>query len=41
VTNPEIPHPIAVRYAFSNAPEATLFNTAGLPAPSFRTDDWE
>jgi sialate O-acetylesterase len=41
VTNPEIPNPAAVRYAFSNTPEATLFNTAGLPAPSFRTDDWE
>jgi sialate O-acetylesterase len=41
VSNPEIPRPVAVRYAFSNTPDATLFNTAGLPAPSFRTDGWE
>lgn len=31
----------AVRYAFRNVPEATLFNTSGIPASSFRTDDWE
>jgi sialate O-acetylesterase len=41
VSNPEIPQPVTVRYAFSNTPEATLFNKDGLPAPSFRTDDWE
>lgn len=41
VSHPEIRTPVAVRYAFSNTPEATLFNSAGLPAPSFRTDDWE
>jgi sialate O-acetylesterase len=34
--------PIAVRYAFSNFPktEGYLFSTAGLPVPSFRTDNW-
>jgi len=41
VSNPDVLHPVAVRYAFSNAPEATLFNAAGLPASSFRTDDWK
>jgi sialate O-acetylesterase len=41
VSNPDIANPEAVRYAFSNTPEATLFNTDGLPAPSFRTDNWE
>lgn len=35
-----IPDPIAVRYGFSNTGEAALFNTAGLPASPFRTDDW-
>ncbi len=40
VSNVEIANPQAVRYAFRNTAEATLFNTAGLPAPSFRTDDW-
>ena len=33
--------PLAVRYAFTNAPEATLFNAEGLPASSFRTDEWD
>ncbi|MBN1693812.1 glycosyl hydrolase family 2 [candidate division WOR-3 bacterium] len=33
--------PIAVRYAFTNGSEASLFNREGLPASSFRTDDWE
>jgi len=34
--------PVAVRYAFSNYPktEGYLYNTAGLPVPSFRTDNW-
>jgi sialate O-acetylesterase len=33
--------PIAVRYAFKNGSVASLFNKEGLPASSFRTDDWE
>jgi sialate O-acetylesterase len=41
VSHPEIASPEAVRYDFSNTPDATLFNLEGLPAPSFRTDDWE
>ena len=41
VSCPGILHPAAVRYAFANASPATLFNTDGLPASSFRTDDWE
>jgi sialate O-acetylesterase len=40
VSHLEIAHPKAVRYLFSNASEATLFNKDGLPASSFRTDDW-
>jgi sialate O-acetylesterase len=40
VSNPGVLHPRAVRYAFSNTAQATLFNTEGLPSPSFRTDDW-
>lgn len=39
--NPEIKNPIAVRYAWSNTATATLFNKEGLPASSFRTDNWE
>jgi sialate O-acetylesterase len=41
VSHPEISSPAAVRYAFTNAPAATLFNAAGLPAAPFRTDDWK
>jgi len=41
VFNAEISNPQAVRYAFRNTSQATLFNTAGLPSPSFRTDDWD
>ncbi len=33
--------PVAVRYAFTNASGATLFNKEGLPASSFRTDNWD
>ncbi len=41
VSHPGISHPESVRYAFTDTPGATLFNTAGLPAPSFRTDVWK
>lgn len=36
-----VKEPVAVRYAFDDFVEGELFNTAGLPAPSFRTDDWD
>ena len=35
-----VANPIAVRYGWSNWVKGTLFNKAGLPASSFRTDDW-
>lgn len=35
-----ITKPVAVRYAWANNPDATLFNAAGLPAVPFRTDDF-
>jgi sialate O-acetylesterase len=35
-----VPHPAAVRYAWSDNPVATLCNRAGLPASPFRTDNW-
>lgn len=40
VSSPEVPRPVAVRYAFLNNPEAGLFDAEGLPAGPFRTDDW-
>lgn len=36
-----VPHPLAVRYGWSENPvEANLINAAGLPASPFRTDTW-
>lgn len=32
--------PVAVRYGFGSADMPNLQNGAGLPAPSFRSDDW-
>ena len=41
VSHPDIPNPIAVRYAWSNNPEGcNLYNQSGLPASPFRSDDW-
>jgi sialate O-acetylesterase len=40
VSSPRVPQPVAVRYAFTNAASACLFDAAKLPASSFRTDDW-
>lgn len=33
--------PVAVRYAFEDFVVGELFNAEGLPASSFRSDDWE
>jgi sialate O-acetylesterase len=35
-----VPEPVAVRYLWRNAPEACLFNDAGLPVAPFRSDSW-
>jgi sialate O-acetylesterase len=40
VSAPEVREPVAVRYAWTNAPDANLYNGAGLPAVPFRSDDW-
>ena len=32
--------PVAVRYAWADNPEATLYNAEGFPAAPFRTDLW-
>jgi sialate O-acetylesterase len=36
-----VKEPMAVRYAWANNPVCNLYNTAGLPASPFRTDDWK
>lgn len=40
VTSPFIDKPVAVRYAFKDFVVGDLFNAEGLPASSFRTDNW-
>ena len=41
VTCPQVPLPVAVRYAWSNDPAGcNLYNGENLPAMPFRTDDW-
>jgi len=40
VSSPDVPDPVAARYAWQANPQATLYNGAGLPAVPFRTDDW-
>jgi sialate O-acetylesterase len=40
VSSPAVPAPVAVRFGWGAADETNLWNAAGLPAASFRTDDW-
>lgn len=40
VSSPQVPKPVAVRYAWADNPEGNLTNATGLPASPFRTDDW-
>jgi len=40
VSSKEVPHPVAVRYAFGNTAVGNVFTREGLPLGPFRTDDW-
>ena len=42
VSSPNVPNPVAVRYAWAMNPSKRnlLYNKEGLPASPFRTDDW-
>lgn len=40
VFSSNVSKPVAVRYSWSDNPDVNLFNTRGLPAAPFRTDDW-
>jgi sialate O-acetylesterase len=41
VWSPQVPQPVAVRYAFNNNPRnPNLTNDTGIPAGPFRTDNW-
>ena len=41
VESPEVPHPVAVRYAWADNPECNFRTVSGLPVGPFRTDDWD
>lgn len=41
VYSDQISAPIAVRYCWSMNPDVNLYNSAGLPASPFRTDNWK
>ncbi|MGB7325396.1 MAG: sialate O-acetylesterase [Rubripirellula sp.] len=40
VHSDQVPHPVAVRFAWGSADTPNLTNEEGLPASSFRTDHW-
>jgi len=40
VSSDTVKEPVALRYGWSNTAEPNLANKEGLPASSFRTDDW-
>lgn len=42
VSSDKVSQPVAVRYAWADNPEGcNLYNSSGLPATPFRTDDWK
>jgi sialate O-acetylesterase len=40
ISSDQVKDPISVRYGFKNWLQGCLYNVQGLPASSFRTDDW-
>jgi sialate O-acetylesterase len=38
ISSPQVPEPVAVRYAWADDPACNLVNQAGLPAGPFRSD---
>ena len=40
VSSPQVPKPVAVRYAWGDNPVVNLQDRNGLPLTPFRTDDW-
>jgi len=40
VSSPHVDAPVAVRFGWTNTAAPNLFNKEGLPASTFRTDDW-
>jgi len=40
VWSPDVPNPVAVRYAWASNPLCNVYSAEGLPLSPFRTDDW-
>lgn len=40
VSSPDVPVPVAVRYAWADNPVCNMYSVAGLPLTPFRTDSW-
>ncbi|MBD1911431.1 MULTISPECIES: sialate O-acetylesterase [unclassified Leptolyngbya] len=40
LSSPSVEQPVAVRYGWANNPIGNLYNSAGLPAFPFRSDNW-
>jgi sialate O-acetylesterase len=40
ISSNDVPHPVAVRYGFSNTAVGNIFLREGLPLAPFRTDEW-
>ncbi len=40
IWNEKVPNPVAVRYAYKNYVEASIFGLSGIPVSPFRTDNW-
>jgi len=40
VSSDKVPEPVAVRYAYKNYIEPSIFSTHGIPVAPFRTDNW-
>ena len=41
VSSKTVSNPVAVRYGWAHSPRCNLYNSEGLPASTFRTDDWD
>ncbi len=40
VSSKAVAKPVAIRYGWADAPKLNLFNSAGIPATPFRSDNW-
>jgi len=41
LSSSRVTKPVAARYAWENDPKCNLYDSVGLPAPPFRSDDWK